>query len=826
MTAKAAYKQAQKRIEQARKERATSLNLSGLGLKEVPPEIGQLSSLQLLDLGGNQLTTVSDSLSQLIRVQQLWLHLNQLATMPDSIGRLSTLNELSLTSNQLTTLPESLGQLGALRNIYLDDNRLVRLPKSFGRLNNLKVLILHNNPALKLPESVLGRRTSDADEAAKPADILAYYFATRQAARPLLEAKLILVGRGVVGKSSLVDRLVHNTFDSKKTQTDGIAITEWQVKLNRKETARLNIWDFGGQEIMHSTHQFFLTERSLYLVVLNGREGFEDEDAEYWLKLVASFGKGSPAIVVLNKIKTTPFDLDETELKRRYPFIRAFIRSDCSGKRPPGISKLRKEIRAQTDGLEGIRASFPESWFGIKDRLAEMTEKGENFLSPDQYRQICSDHKEPDPTKQKQLAGFLHDLGVALNYADDQRLRHTHVLNPHWVTNGIYKILTSKKLQEKHGNLESDDLAGILPAKDYPPKMRQYLCDLMRRFELAFNYPDHQDRYLVPQLLPKNTPDEAAKFDRSATLEFEYTYPKMMPEGLLPRFIVRTHSLSQNLARWRSGVIIEMGAARALVHGQTTEKRVRISVIGPEHDRQRFLATIRYDFNHIHKEIGLEVDERLVPQRLDFPISLEELKAYEAAGRKQVDRYVEGKIQAFNVKKLLDRVDPKGYRHEKSDVREAKKLPEVFYSYAHEDERHLNLLQMHLKALEADRLISTWYDRNIPPGDEWDRLINDRIHSADIILLLVSPAFMASDYIRQKEMKAALKRHEAGDAVVIPVILEKALWKRRAVFKKLQAVPKNAKPIRAWNPQRDGWFDVAEHIEELVEKINQKAAKA
>ncbi len=313
MTAKAAYKQAQKRIEQARKERATSLNLSGLGLKEVPPEIGQLSSLQLLDLGGNQLTTVSDSLSQLIRLQQLWLHLNQLATMPDSIGRLSTLNELSLTSNQLTTLPESLGQLGALRNIYLDDNRLVRLPKSFGRLNNLKVLILHNNPALKLPESVLGRRTSDADEAAKPADILAYYFATRQAARPLLEAKLILVGRGGVGKSSLVDRLVHNTFDSKKTQTDGIAITEWQVKLNRKETARLNIWDFGGQEIMHSTHQFFLTERSLYLVVLNGREGFEDEDAEYWLKLVASFGKGSPAIVVQDQDDSVRPRRDRTE---------------------------------------------------------------------------------------------------------------------------------------------------------------------------------------------------------------------------------------------------------------------------------------------------------------------------------------------------------------------------------------------------------------------------------------------------------------------------------------------------------------------------------
>jgi internalin A len=240
MTADAAYKEAQKQIEKAKKDRATRLDLSGLGLKEVPPEIGQLS---------------------------------------------------------------------ILRNLYLENNLLTSIPDALQSLTNLKTLLLHNNPELNLPESVLGEITADPDKAAKPADILAYYFATRQAARPLLEAKLILVGRGGVGKSSLVDRLVNNTFDPKKTQTDGIAITEWQVKLSRKETARLNIWDFGGQEIMHSTHQFFLTERSLYLVVLNGREGLGNEDAEYWLRLVSSFGKGAPAIVVLNKIKTTQIDM-------------------------------------------------------------------------------------------------------------------------------------------------------------------------------------------------------------------------------------------------------------------------------------------------------------------------------------------------------------------------------------------------------------------------------------------------------------------------------------------------------------------------------------
>jgi hypothetical protein len=107
--------------------------------------------------------------------------------------------------------------------------------------------------------------------------------------RLLNEGKLILVGRGEVGKTSLVNRLVHNTFRGDETKTQGIHITTWAVRC-RSAQVRLNIWDFGGQEIMHATHQFFLTERSLYLLVLNGREGGVDDDAEYWLKHIETFG--------------------------------------------------------------------------------------------------------------------------------------------------------------------------------------------------------------------------------------------------------------------------------------------------------------------------------------------------------------------------------------------------------------------------------------------------------------------------------------------------------------------------------------------------------
>ena len=848
-----AYAKALKRIEKARKARDTELDLSELGLKTLPPEIGQLSSLQSLDLQDNQLATLPDSLGQLSSLQSLDLHGNQLATLPDSIGQLSSLQKLDLKGNQLATLPDwlsqlsslqmlflernqlatlpdSLGQLSSLQRLFLNGNQLATLPDSLLKLTSLRVLLLHDNPALKLPQAVLGKNDWYEDGAAKPADILDYYFGTLKAAKPLLEGKLILVGRGGVGKTSLVKRLVDNTFDPKEKMTEGIRITEWPVKLGRAETARMNVWDFGGQEIMHSTHQFFLTERSLYLVVLNGRDGLEDEDAHYWLKMVESFGEGSPAIVVLNKINGTPFELNERDLKKRYPFIKAFVKTDCEGQRPPGIAQLRKLVQKETNALEGIRASFPESWFGIKDRLGEMAEKGENYLRPETYAEICEKQGESDPEKQKQLSRFLHVLGIALNYAEDARLRHAHVLSPHWVTNGIYKILNAETVRENHGDLRLEDVGKILPPKEYPGDMQKYLYELMRRFELWFSFPDDAEHYLIPQLLPKQTPEAADDFDRSATLEFEYNYPVMMPEGLLPRFIVRTHSLSTGQPRWRSGVILRMRDNQALVYGHLSERRVRISVSGPEAGRERLLSVIRFDFEHVHKEIsGLQVTERLVPQVANIAIAHDELLALEAAGEKEVVRYAGGQVVRASVTQMLNRVDPKGFRHEPPERAAGKRLPELFYSYAHEDERHLNQLQKHLNALVIDRLMSHWYDRDIPPGDEWDRKIDERIRSADIILLIVSPSFLASKYIREKELKIALKRREAGEARVIPVILEKCLWERRAVFKgfsKLQALPKNAKPVRSWAPQSDGWYDVAEKLEEIVEDLNKELKKA
>src|SRR5207302_2463245 len=141
----------------------------------------------------------------------------------------------------------------------------------------------------------------------------------------------ILVGTGGVGKTSLVKTLTRGKFNPREETTEGIKISDWSYALSSEEYATVHIWDFGGQEMMHATHQFFLTGRSLYLLVLSRRQGSHDDEAHYWLRLIRTFGgKDAPVIVVLNKQKSEPFDVNRGGWLEKYrENIKGFVQTDC-----------------------------------------------------------------------------------------------------------------------------------------------------------------------------------------------------------------------------------------------------------------------------------------------------------------------------------------------------------------------------------------------------------------------------------------------------------------------------------------------------------------
>ncbi|MBI3123007.1 MAG: leucine-rich repeat domain-containing protein [Ignavibacteriales bacterium] len=783
-----------------------SLDVSFNQLTQLPSEIGTLTILQTLDVTGNQLIQLPSEIGALENLQSLFVPSNQLTQLPSEIGALENLQSLYVSGNQLEQIPSEIGTLTNLVTLDVSNNRLSQIHESLNELKNLKTFFLHNNPLLKLPPDILGPTFVDVSRKnlipTNPKDILEYYFRTREGKRPLNEAKLILVGRGEVGKTSLVNRLVHKEFNKRQRKTDGIKITEWDLELKKKDKVRLNVWDFGGQDIMHGTHQFFLTERSLYLLVLDGRGGLEDNDAEYWLKLISSFGGNSPVVVVLNKINAHPFDLNRNALKEKYPFIKEFVKTDCEDK--TGIAQLLKTIKRETNSLENLRTPFPAVWFKIKEEISKIDE---NYLSFDQFKEFCKKHGEKEDNAHELLAGYLHQLGIALNYKDDPRLSDKHVLNPHWLTNGIYKILNSKLLEEKKGEISADDLPKILDKKNYPANMHCFLLDLLKRFELCFNFPDGQNHFLIPELLDKQEPKEAKNFIAEECLNFQYHYT-ILPSGLLSRFIVRTYTLSHDLKRWRSGVILQLDGCKALVKADVAEKKAFISIQGPVEKRRKLLTLIRSDFERIHADIKNLLPNEMVPipGAPKTTILYKKLLELEKKNISTSQEYVDGNIVTVNVRELLNGVDI-----EKQNTEGLK----VFISYSHKDEFYKNQLETHLKILKRQNLVNTWDDRKIYPGEEWDKKIKDNLESADIICLLISVDFLASDYCYDIEMKRAIERHERNEAIVIPIFVRKCNWSK-APFGNIQGLPKYAKHVKSFKDKDEAWTEISKAIENIA----------
>jgi internalin A len=720
------YDEAVRRIERARAEKATELDLSGLDLETVPerlgemtslrelylynnqltsvPErLGELTALQRLRLDNNQLTSVPERLGELTALRELWLNdnqltsvpewlggltalqelrlsvnqltsvpgrlgkltalqlldlsVNQLTSVPESLGQLTALQILDLSVNQLTSVPESLGQLTALEVLWLNNNQLMSVPDSLGQLTKLTEFFLHENSGLGIPPEILGptwREVGGNVSPANPREILEYYFRIRDGARSLNEAKLILVGGGRVGKTSLVKKLRTGEFNPNEPETEGIEIEKWGIpvcfeeSVNTQEDVHLHIWDFGGQEFVHATHRFFLTGRSLYLLVLNGRVGGVEGEAEYWLELIQSAGEHSRVLVVLNKNVEHPFDVDRGLLEEKFSIISGFIKTDCNT--GLGIEELKKAIAKETAKLEGVHSAFPASWFRLKDRVSGMSDP---FLTFEGFQRLCSEYKIEEGD-QDSLADALNALGIALNFRKDRFLKDAHVLNPRWVTGGVYAVLYSKLAREAAGVITLDELDQILDRTEYPERMHGFLMRLMQKFELCFQL--SPDRFLLPDLLNESQPDDVSEFKPEECLNFEYKY-SLLPNGLIPRFIVRTHEMSDGEPRWRTGVVLKYGDCKALVRADVQGRKIVVRILGKENKRRYLLEIIRSHFLAIHQAVKLKAEEMVpLPSHPNFAVSYEKLIGFEEAGIPSFHEFVEGKPILVDVKQLLDGV--------------------------------------------------------------------------------------------------------------------------------------------------------------------------
>ncbi|MDW3652466.1 MAG: COR domain-containing protein [Bacteroidia bacterium] len=652
-------------------------------ISSIPRFFSSLSKLRVLYMSSNPLKEIPTYLKDL-ELEHLILAKTRLKEFPKVIRNLKKLEGFDVSGNNLTSLDEGLGNIRSLKILIASGNKLQKIPKSVGNLTNLEIIDLSNNQLKHLPSSLKDLASIEiislrGNNFGLPEEIfnfspkrqIDHILSVQDAlklgkAKPLHEAKLIFIGSGEVGKTSIIKRLLGKPFNKEESMTEGINIYPWAI--NRDLTnIKLNIWDFGGQEIMHATHRFFMTKRSIYVLVVTSRmdDKYGDTELDYWLRIIHSYaGAKIPIIICLNKCDAHKMDIGKGSLMDKYPNIVEII--ETSARNEIGIDSLKTQVinALKQKNMQHVDDIMLEGDLKIK---GELELKNKDYMSYPEYEKLCKNlYPEMESYQKERLIKLLHDLGVMLNFRDDirQSLAETQVLNPEWVTKGVYKIITSRYLNKRKGILTLKEAGKLLKSESYPSiKEWRFIMEMMERFQLSFRLPQLEGKFFIPGAFPLDRP-KSIKWEHSNApmLKFQYQY-NIMPDVIISRFISNIHDLILEQNFWRSGVIISEENCKALIIADPGEKTINIEVVGIGNKRG-LLSIIRRYLKNIHETLsGIKVEE-YIPLDIESKIlyNYNDLLVMEQEG---IDSFFSpGLRKSFSVATLLDGYESKSTRSE------------------------------------------------------------------------------------------------------------------------------------------------------------------
>jgi internalin A len=624
----------------------TSLHFESNQINAIPELIGQLINLTSLYLSSNKLVALPELIGQLINLTSLYLNNNQINALPKSISQLTNLNSLHLERNLINTLPESIGELINLKFLILSYNKLDALPESIGKLTNLTSLFIDNNPLSEIPPEIVKKGGLAVRE----------YYQQRLEEKTdyIYEAKLLIIGEGGAGKTSLANKLIDPKYQLKlegtknpEKSTEGIDILRFDFPHPNGNSFRINIWDFGGQEIYHATHQFFLTKRSLYLIVADTRQ--DNTDFNYWLEVVELLSEASPTIIVKNEKQDRLCQINENQLRGRFTNLEKILPTNLFDNR--GLPEILTAVQHHISQLPYVGTPLPKTWVRVREALEANTR---NYITQTEFLDLCDTYGFKRREDKMQLSGYLHDLGVCLHFQDDPVLKNWVILKPEWGTTAVYKVLDTPKVQKYLGYFTHEDLAKIWADEQYTD-MRDELLQLMMRFKLCYEIPHRPRTYIAPQLLSPNQPEYNWNDTDNLILRYHYDF---MPKGMLTRFIVEMHRLIERDLVWKEGVILIDSNARATVIENYPKNEIHIRISGAI--KKPLREAIRHEFRKIHDSYEKLRYQEFIPcicsnckgSSNPFSYSLDRLEERLRKQRQQIECDIS--YEMVNVRDMID----------------------------------------------------------------------------------------------------------------------------------------------------------------------------
>jgi internalin A len=795
-----------------------SLDLSYTGISDISP-LKALNQLNSLSLFNNQISDISP-LKALHQLNSLSLFNNQISDI-SPLKAVNQLNSLDLRSNQISELP-----------VWITDFKMEITLEEFG-----KGISLYKNP-LQIPPPEIIKQGKEA--------IIRFFKELEREdveTAQLLEAKVLLLGEGKTGKTSLRYKLEDEDKELPKEEdrTRGVDIYHHEFPIENTKFIS-HIWDFGGQDVLYQVHRFFLSDDALYILVTDSRFD-QGNKFEEWLQTIEIFtNKNDNPIILLQNLKfgDTPASIDISEFRKYYSIVSNKIYevdlNFTEKKRLEEFREFKKVIEHRLKELPHIQKPILSHWLAVRKDLEQLLKENTHLINFSEYSQICHENKVNNKESQKDLLRYLHRLGIVLWYEDYRAVKQKVILNPEWVTTALYRIIDSQTIRDKNGKLEQQDIEDLWQDAIYVDYHNE-LLELLRIFRLAYKR-KQEDAYIVPSLMNTNIPVTYENWNPTNKWKIRYKYPRLMPRGIVNQLAAELCSYIESDFEdvWAFGVVFSIKNAQAKVQVNRSRKQIIVEAYGNE--RLALMQAIVKAMEDIHSTYkGLEFDIEIPCNCEKCNESAEEDKTYYAykedilreINDNRDDIYCRNLRQTLKIAPILRqsgfalpyklaellRGTEEAYRHYKIEYKSDRK--KVFVSYSHLDASFLVDIRRHFKPFLSQ--IDFWDDSKIQPGQKWREEIEKAIRETKVAILLVSTDFFGSEFIQTNELPALLEMAEKEGAVIMLVILKPCLFEEFNHLNQFQALNSPGHPIsKMTDHEREEFYvDLVRQTKKILE---------